>query len=590
MPSQTELLESGLGALQQGRFEDAVALLEHACAISGNPQSLETVRSQINLARAYERTREFDKARTICKSLVDHSDPKVKNWAQKALAALSQNSAEIASSTNLQTSSKTATAAPEELKQLLAVSSSALKQKNYAEAIQALEAYSEQIDPQSADYTQAQVWLAKAYKGNQQTEEAIALCNQLKQSSDPMVQTWAQQFLVGLAAVATLQAVAPEVLLQKNVSGAETQTPPQRRLKSIDQLKNFYERHLLKDLQLLERDRKASVQGIIISAIILFIVPWLIGGLLHPIFGFFSGLIAIFLMKAIYSHAERIYVRNFKAMNIVGKIVSGINPDLTHYPFGIPSHTFRSTYRESTLFKHLQEPAYFKEDDGVTGRVGETQLTFGEIWAEAERDRGTASDVASLTMDSDAGFWVSIIGFAVSLLMSSRSSSSLKIGSRTDRERYTLFRGILLVADFNKSFQYKTVVLPDTAERFLGKLGQSLQAWNRTHGELVKLEDPEFEREFAVYSEDQIEARYILSTNLMQRLVQFRKKSGREISVSFVNQSIYMAIAYDRDLFEPNLFACTMNFKPIQNYYENLQLIISIIDELKLNRRVWGKN
>lgn len=590
MPSQTELLESGLGALQQGRFEDAVAFLENACAISGNLQSVEAVRSQINLARAYERTRQFGKARDICESLIGHGDPKVRNWAQQALEALSRQPAAGSSLAPELQPSGTPTATPEALKQLLETASSALKQKNYGEAIQALEAYSQQIDPQSADYLQAQVWLAKAYKGNQQTEEAIALCNQLKQSSDPMVQTWAQQFLVGLAAVATLQAVAPEVLLQKNGNGSEVQPSPQRRLKSVDQLKNFYERHLLKDLQLLDRERKASVQGMTIAGIVLFVVPWLIGGFFNPVLGFVSGAIAIFTMRAIYVHAERTYVRNFKAMNIVGKIVSGINPDLTHYPFGIPSHTFRSTYRESTLFKHLEEPVYFKEDDGVTGRVGDTQLTFGEIWAEAERDRGTASDVASLTVDSDTRFWIALIEFIVGFFMSGRSTSSATPGLGTDNERYTLFRGILLVADFNKSFQYKTVVLPDTAERFLGKLGQSFQSWNRAHGELVKLEDPEFEREFAVYSEDQIEARYILSTNLMQRLVQFRKKSGREISVSFVNQSIYMAIAYDRDLFEPNLFTSTMKFEPIQKYYENLQLIISIIDELKLNRRVWGKN
>ena len=41
---------------------------------------------------------------------------------------------------------------------------------------------------------------------------------------------------------------------------------------------------------------------------------------------------------------------------------------------------------------------------------------------------------------------------------------------------------------------------------------------------LVKLEDPEFEKHFVVSGEDQVEARYILSTCLMQRLTDFRNK------------------------------------------------------------------
>ena len=72
------------------------------------------------------------------------------------------------------------------------------------------------------------------------------------------------------------------------------------------------------------------------------------------------------------------------------------------------------------------------------------------------------------------------------------------------------------MADFNKNFNGHTVVLPDTAEKILGKFGQSLQSMS-SRGELVKLEDPEFEKEFCVYGDDQVEARYILSPALMKR-------------------------------------------------------------------------
>lgn len=49
-----------------------------------------------------------------------------------------------------------------------------------------------------------------------------------------------------------------------------------------------------------------------------------------------------------------------------------------------------------------------------------------------------------------------------------------------------------------------------------------------------KLEDPEFEKHFAVYSSDQVQAGYILSTSLMSRIVDFKEKSSRRIHLSFI--------------------------------------------------------
>ncbi len=58
-------------------------------------------------------------------------------------------------------------------------------------------------------------------------------------------------------------------------------------------------------------------------------------------------------------------------------------------------------------------------------------------------------------------------------------------------------------------------MLPDFAEKLLGKFGQKFQK-SFTHGKLVKLENPEFEKEFVVYSSGQQEARYILTPVMME--------------------------------------------------------------------------
>ena len=108
--------------------------------------------------------------------------------------------------------------------------------------------------------------------------------------------------------------------------------------------------------------------------------------------------------------------------------------------------------------------------------------------------------------------------------------------------------------------------------------------------QLVKLEDPEFEKHFVVYSKDQIEARYILSTSLMRRIVDFKKKTKKDIHLSFVGSKVYVAISYVRDLFEPRVFQTLLSFEPIQQYFEDLSLAIGIVDDLNLNTRIWTKN
>ena len=56
-------------------------------------------------------------------------------------------------------------------------------------------------------------------------------------------------------------------------------------------------------------------------------------------------------------------------------------------------------------------------------------------------------------------------------------------------------------------------------------------------GKLVKLENVEFEKQFAVYSTDQLEARYILTPQLMERLLAVQSAESGRIRVLFENSN-----------------------------------------------------
>ena len=319
-------------------------------------------------------------------------------------------------------------------------------------------------------------------------------------------------------------------------------------LKNLEDLRRFYDNVLMADLAALEEDRKKIANKLTIIGIGIataFVISVMVFRTLdnsdvrfyfYPFFG------ATALWVFIVQKFTKNYISDFKS-KIIHKIVGFINTALNYEKHGYVSQTDFITCQ---IFK--KTPDRYSGDDRVTGLLGETQVEFSEIHAEY------------VTRDSKG------------------------------RPHYhTIFRGLFFIADFNKNYSGKTFILPDTAEQLFGQFGSMLQSWNKGRGELVKLEDPEFEKLFVVYSDDQVESRYILSTSLMKRIVDFKKKTKKTVYISFVGSKIFIAISYSKSLFEPRVFQTLMDFRPVREYYEDLQLAIGIAEDLNLNVRIWSK-
>ncbi|MFH1519960.1 MAG: DUF3137 domain-containing protein [Candidatus Omnitrophota bacterium] len=310
-------------------------------------------------------------------------------------------------------------------------------------------------------------------------------------------------------------------------------------MKTLEELKEYYRITLLPELRLLEQERKKSLNKIILSAAIIVPLAALLSYISKHHFPAILGIIGIFGASRLFT---REYVSNFKT-GIIEKIITCVDENLK---YSRNSYIPRSLFTDSKLFR--QGIDCYQGDDYVTGKIGKTQVELSEIHAQY------------ITRDS-----------------------------KGNRRYHTIFKGLFFVADFNKEFKGMTIVLPDVAEKMLGGLGAMFQSWNKGRGQLVKLEDPEFEKMFVVYGEDQIESRYILSTSLMKRITDFKKKTQRQIHLSFVGSHIFIAISYRRDLFEPRIFRTLLSFDPIHQYFEDLQLAVGIVEDLNLNTRIWSK-
>lgn len=318
------------------------------------------------------------------------------------------------------------------------------------------------------------------------------------------------------------------------------------------QFQEFYQAELLPHLNELEHWRKRVVSqvakaGMITGVLTLIAAVAVLVYAPHPAIALIPVVLGVIVWAIFYTRFSSKWIAEFKD-SIIGRIVKYVDPGLSYDRKGyIPE----SVYWQSTIF--LKNPDRYRGEDLVYGQVGATEIKFSEVHSEYRTEHTDGK-------------------------------------GRRRTEWHTIFKGIFFVADFNKHFSGTTVVLPDTAEKLFGRLGQMFQSWNiaRT-GDLVRLEDVAFEERFVVYSSDQIEARYILSPSLMARIMDFRVRTNREVYLAFVASNIYVAISNLRDMFEPNVFASVLDMPRAQQYLDDLMLAVGIVEELNLNTRIWTK-
>jgi len=323
-------------------------------------------------------------------------------------------------------------------------------------------------------------------------------------------------------------------------------------MKTTEDLKSFYDGSLRQQILALEEKRKKIAHmalAIIFGCITLFLFSLLLSIVLTPVFAVVSFIAIVVLGIILYFtlvHSEaKAFVSDYKR-RIVGEMVKFIDGNLAYNP---ENGIRQPAYMNSRIF--LTQPDRYKCEDYVSGKIGETFIEFSEVHSEYKTE----------TRDSK--------------------------GHR-QTHWHTIFKGLFFIADFNKNFAGTTVVLPDFAESTFGFLGKIFQSWNLTRSEkLIKLEDPDFEKLFVVYGDDQITARYILTPGMMERLSEFRRKLNSTIYLSFRDSKVYVAVSVNKNLFEPNVFSSNDNFEVLREYFTYLDLAGRIIEELNLNTRIW---
>ena len=107
-------------------------------------------------------------------------------------------------------------------------------------------------------------------------------------------------------------------------------------------------------------------------------------------------------------------------------------------------------------------------------------------------------------------------------------------------------------------------------------------------GELIELEDEDFEFYFAAYGEDQVASRYVLTPALIQALLEMRRELQIPFFASFVGSSMYFAIEPSEDPFDVEWWMPLNSYKALFSHYQYLRIPEYVVAKLALDTRIWG--
>ena len=153
--------------------------------------------------------------------------------------------------------------------------------------------------------------------------------------------------------------------------------------------------------------------------------------------------------------------------------------------------------------------------------------------------------------------------------------------SGEDSRTTVSFKGIIILLSMNKKFSGKTIVRQDAGKFSNWAIGKIRKM------EKVVLEDPVFENKFEVYSSDQVEARYLLTTSFMERLLELSALFGNfGLECSFYDDKLLLMISSPKNHFETSsIFQPATFTDDVKTTLEEMLMIFQIIDILKLHQR-----
>lgn len=201
-------------------------------------------------------------------------------------------------------------------------------------------------------------------------------------------------------------------------------------------------------------------------------------------------------------------------------------------------HTYRKKYKEkilAVLFGEYLKDCFFRPD----GHLSEAEYVSTLIYQSAF-NKFSGEDYA-------AGVFQ---GFNLKM---SELQVAYQSGSGKNKSTKSVFRGLMIIYYMPHRLKTITVIKPDYSAKILGTwLGGIFNKMEkRTSLESVRLENPEFEREFKIEADDQIDVRKFLTPYMQEQMLKLRARIKMPFALSVQPGQVSFAFSTLTDFFDP---------------------------------------
>jgi hypothetical protein len=294
----------------------------------------------------------------------------------------------------------------------------------------------------------------------------------------------------------------------------------------------FYNTTIRPELYRLERLRVRLIRGIMVSliAVVILFIAFVVFDL-----GFLIFLLAmpiIFYVGSLYYRIEK-FRQAFKPA-IINLLLEFLNdaPNYRSLTYD-PKHAIhQDRFERSGLFRPM--PDSYHAEDYIKGLVGEMAFEMGETY--------------------------------------------VKEISPASNRLLTVFSGLFVHAVFNEPTTGRIAVWP---RHNLRRLKRTVDAYVSKGGKPADIEimNPGFREEFAVYAHSGTHVAGILTPPMQDALLEFARAQEQDIFFAVHNQDLFIGVAHDYDMLEPNFFSSNLSFSIIRKFYTDITLMLGVISD-----------
>lgn len=144
----------------------------------------------------------------------------------------------------------------------------------------------------------------------------------------------------------------------------------------------------------------------------------------------------------------------------------------------------------------------------------------------------------------------------------------------------TIFRGIFFKANFYYDTGGLIVFIPKEDRQ---ELSETIRGITSKGGRRIHAPSPEFDELFVAYASADVKIDSLLSQEAFKAIMDYKKRSGKKIYVSFLNGYVYIAVTETKDILEPKTLKSNANYKLVREFFEDILLIIAIVEDFDLN-------